>query len=520
MPAVAMDADGDFVVAWHSAGQDDPPLSAFGVYAQRFNAAGVKQGGEFRANAQTINHQAYPTVAMDHAGNFLIAWHSHNQDPGGTVGVYAQRYTAAGVGQGEFRVNNAVDGTQWFPTAAMDADGDFVIAWKSDGTQTGIQVQRFNAAGAKVGGELRANTTTRSHEQPAVAMDADGDFVVTWQKEVTFPDSGPSAIFGQRFNNAGAYVGGQFQANTNSVNDKLLPTVAMDADGDFVVAWNTFGQDSTAVVRTAGVYAQHYRAPRPAAAPRVTRVYVRGTSWAAPFMAYLQAQGLGSSQFGYAVGGGAGQLVDLSWRNINQISVTFDADVSVLHRHLTVHGVNVANYPIAAFGYDPVTHTATWTLGQSIANDKIRLDVAGLLSNEGVTGADSLRLDGDWTTGGSFPSGDGTPGGDFTFRVNVLPGNVNRTGPVLANDASDVKTRFFRSTTNPGSGANTYSIFHDVDGSGSILADDFSGVKSRFFSTLPGPEPSAALFRLDDILGSQRKTTGRSPDPSSTGNKL
>ena len=69
---------------------------------------------------------------------------------------------------------------------------------------------------------------------------------------------------------------------------------------------------------------------------------------------------------------------------------------------------------------------------------------------------------------------------------------MNRTGPVLANDASDVKPRFFRSTTNPGSGAGAYTIFHDVDGSGSILADDFSSVKSRFFTTLPGPEPLRA----------------------------
>ena len=73
----------------------------------------------------------------------------------------------------------------------------------------------------------------------------------------------------------------------------------------------------------------------------------------------------------------------------------------------------------------------------------------------------------------------------------MLPGNVNRAGSVLADDFSAVKARFFRSTGNPGSGANAYTIFHDVDGSGAILADDFSGVKSRFFNTLPAPDPSS-----------------------------
>ena len=101
------------------------------------------------------------------------------------------------------------------------------------------------------------------------------------------------------------------------------------------------------------------------------------------------------------------------------------------------------------------------------------------------------RLDGEWATGGNYPSGNGIAGGDFKFRFNVLPGDVNRSGSVLADDFSAVKARFFRSTTAPGSGVNAYSVLHDVDGSGSILANDFSAVKSRFFNTPPGPEPTS-----------------------------
>jgi Dockerin type I domain len=86
----------------------------------------------------------------------------------------------------------------------------------------------------------------------------------------------------------------------------------------------------------------------------------------------------------------------------------------------------------------------------------------------------------------------GAVGGDFRFRINVLPGDVDRSGTVLVNDFSEVKRKFFSGTTNPGSGAAAYSIFHDVNGSGSILADDFSEVKRRFFNTLPGPVPAAA----------------------------
>ena len=84
-----------------------------------------------------------------------------------------------------------------------------------------------------------------------------------------------------------------------------------------------------------------------------------------------------------------------------------------------------------------------------------------------------------------------TPTGpDLT--LNVLQGDVNKSGSVLADDFSAVKARFFKSTASPVTGTNDYSAFHDIDGSGSILANDFSAVKARFFDNLPAPAAAAA----------------------------
>ena len=83
-----MDADGDFLVSWSSYGQDG---SGWGIYAQRYNAAGVAQGGEFRVNSNTASDQLYSSVAMDADGDFLVSWSSYFQD-GSDFGVYAQRY--------------------------------------------------------------------------------------------------------------------------------------------------------------------------------------------------------------------------------------------------------------------------------------------------------------------------------------------------------------------------------------------------------------------------------------------
>ncbi|MBD2520023.1 putative Ig domain-containing protein [Nostoc sp. FACHB-973] len=199
-PTVAMDTDGDFVISWTSYGQDG---SGYGIYAQRYNSAGVAVGGEFKVNTYTNNFQVNPTVAMDADGDFVISWQSYGQDGSG-YGIYAQRYNSAGVAVGgEFKVNTYTNSAQSKSTVAMDADGDFVISWQSigqDGYGYGINAQRYNSAGVAVGGEFKINTYTNSNQNnPTVAMDADGDFVISWQS--FGQDGSSSGIYAQRYNN-------------------------------------------------------------------------------------------------------------------------------------------------------------------------------------------------------------------------------------------------------------------------------------------------------------------------------
>ena len=240
--------------------------------------------------------------------------------------------------------------------------------------------------------------------------------------------------------------------------------------------------------------------------PQVRAVLIGGTAWSAAFKSYLATQGLGSAQHGFAVPAGAAQLDELPWANLNQVSILFSSDVQVDAGDLAIRGVRVANYALdpTAFTYDAATRIATWKLAGTavFGTDKILLDL-NADGPDGVKSPAGVALDGDWINpigsaagGDAYPSGDGGPGGDFRFRINILPGDATRSGSVLADDYSQVKQRFFANTTSP-----NYSMFHDVNGSGSILADDYSAVKSRFFQSLPGGEPAAApLRRLIDKL--------------------
>ncbi len=193
---------------------------------------------------------------MDADGDFVVAWMSNGQDGSG-YGIYAQRYTAAGVAVGsEFRVNTFTTGAQRLPSVALDADGDFVVAWQSaaqDGSGYGIYAKRYTAAGAVIGAEFRVNTfTTGAQINPSVAVDADGDFVVAWQSNGQ--DGSGYGVYAQRYTPAGAAVGMEFLVNTYTSSGQITPSVSMDAGGDFVVAWASFGQD----LSNYGVYAQRY----------------------------------------------------------------------------------------------------------------------------------------------------------------------------------------------------------------------------------------------------------------------
>ncbi|MBM4095026.1 MAG: hypothetical protein FJ276_37290, partial [Planctomycetes bacterium] len=161
-----------------------------GLTAGTYAVARVPQAGwwptypgrlssESRVNASTAGLQQYPAVAMDAAGNYVAVWQS---DHAGTSswGVFGQRYDSAGQPAGlEFQVNTQpIDGTA-FPDIAMDADGDFVVTW---GRLGNVQARRYSATGEPAGDEFSVNTLAGEHRDSVIAMDADGNFVIAWQR--------------------------------------------------------------------------------------------------------------------------------------------------------------------------------------------------------------------------------------------------------------------------------------------------------------------------------------------------
>jgi hypothetical protein len=239
---IDMDADGDFVVAWRSYGQDG---GSHGIFAQRFDSSGVRRGVEFQVNTVTIDSQVYPDLALDANGNFAVVWGSLTRD-GASYAIALRRFNSSGSPQGvEVVVNSFTLGEQNRPAVDADADGDLVVTWDSagqDGSERGVFGQRFGSSGARVGPEFPISTHfTASQHFSTVGLDADGDFVVAWQSEGQ--DGALAGVFGRRFNSAGTPLTGEFSVNVYAPSNQEDPGLTVDADGDFVVVWQSDAQE-------------------------------------------------------------------------------------------------------------------------------------------------------------------------------------------------------------------------------------------------------------------------------------
>jgi hypothetical protein len=246
-PAVASTSSG-FVVVWSSSGQDG---GGDGIFAQMYNADGMKNGNEFQVNNYTTSHQTYPAVTSTSDG-FVVVWHSYGQD-GNNYGIFAQMYNLDATKNGnEFQVNTYTTNSQSSPAVASTSDG-FVIVWHSYGQvdSNGIFAQMYNLDGTTNGNEFQVNTYTTSDQQdPEIASTADG-FVVVWGSNGQ--DGGSWGIFAQMYNADGTKNGNEFQVNNYTGSSQGNPAVASTSSG-FVIVWSSDGQDGS----NDGIFAQMY----------------------------------------------------------------------------------------------------------------------------------------------------------------------------------------------------------------------------------------------------------------------
>ena len=230
-PAVAMNANGDYLITYEREDFDNP--GRIDIVGVPISAAGVK-GFEVQIFVST-DAKRNPDVAALSNGNFVVAWDDETSFDANDTTVVFQILAPGGSGVGSPGIVAGIaDRLENDVHVAALAGGGFVVVWRDDegdgAGNAGIKARVYNNDGdAHAAGTFSVNTTTAGNQlNPEVTALADGGFVVVWND----PSSG--VIRGQRFDAIGDTVGSEFTENF-SVEDN--PVVAGLSDGRFIVGF-------------------------------------------------------------------------------------------------------------------------------------------------------------------------------------------------------------------------------------------------------------------------------------------
>ena len=223
----AMDAVGNFVVTWQSLAQDG---SGWGVYGQSFDMYGSRIGGQNETQVITFTGQPRGTfqVEYDNGSGAVPADTLPISFQGDTVA------TAAAI-QAQLRLLMGPSGPE-----GQQPLGDAIRVTAVNGTQ--IKIEFVGLQGNRDHlplGIVNAIVTG----DPGASVDVD-----------TTIDGKPS----------------EFLVNTTTLNNQMYPAIAMDAAGNFVVSWTGYGQDGDSMYQS-NVYAKSYwYTPPPAVSQQPT----------------------------------------------------------------------------------------------------------------------------------------------------------------------------------------------------------------------------------------------------------
>lgn len=254
-PSVTALNDGGFVVSWTFLTLYEGELN---IYAQRYDASGIAQGGEFRVNADTSRTQQEPSITALTDGGFVVSWTSVDRENHYSSSIYMRRYDADGVAQSEEFPINTITHFQGEPSITALNNGGFIVSWTAsanDSNGMSIYAQRYDASGIAQGGEFRVNTDTNGFHGSSITALNDNGFVVSWESREYHEDDSTN-IYARCYDANGVAQGNEFRVNTYTTSFQSESSVTALNDGGFVVSWTSGDQDGD----DSGIYAQRYDA--------------------------------------------------------------------------------------------------------------------------------------------------------------------------------------------------------------------------------------------------------------------
>ncbi len=251
-PAVAVNSDGSALVTWTSVvdGQQT-------VMGRMFAADGNATSDEFKMSnccASSYKDNLANPVALPN-GQFAVAW-ARTNDNGDAVGIYTRLFDATGKATtDEVRVSADDARSHIEPSIDVDAAGRFVVAWMSqreDAGQYDVLAQRFDATGTPAGDTIAvADTDVFWQSGASVAVAPDGRFAVSYNEhtahsgEIERNPKEPSEIKAKVFAADGSpLIEESIRMNAFNNGDQAV-SVGMSArrmawtdQGQLIIGWN------------------------------------------------------------------------------------------------------------------------------------------------------------------------------------------------------------------------------------------------------------------------------------------
>lgn len=146
-------------------------------------SSGDPIGETFTISDSNVGDRIYPHAASN-GTHTVVVWTDGRRDP--EMGdIYLQRFVGTNPAGGNVLVNaDAPGGLNLYGRVAMDTGGNFVVVWIDTRSHAGgdLYAQRFDLNGNRVGSELRLmnSNSFMAEYPPGLAMDSQGNFVVAW----------------------------------------------------------------------------------------------------------------------------------------------------------------------------------------------------------------------------------------------------------------------------------------------------------------------------------------------------
>ena len=238
-------SDPGFIIAW----RDNKGSSNFDLAARGFNIDGSQRFPDFTVNPVTSGDQDRLDIAASASGGFVVVYED-DRDGNEFYEIYMRGFNSDGSQRfSDRKVNSDSSGQQRDPAIAMAPDGSFVVVYEDDRDGNGVNdifMRGYNPDGSERFSDRKVNSDSSGRQHnPVVAVDQNGDFVVAWQDDKDGNDF--YEILMRGFNSNGTERFSDRVANGESAGDQRLPAIAMAPNGNFTVAWVWFDE---------GVYAR------------------------------------------------------------------------------------------------------------------------------------------------------------------------------------------------------------------------------------------------------------------------